>query len=94
MPQCAKCRDFFPPDFCVIAEDDDKLCLFCKRDTNEIKYGDALEKTATREEIVADYKILTKMLKEKLTDPIKQEELMRKFTLGESEEESRIIKPY
>ena len=72
MPQCAKCRDFFPPEFTVVAEEDDKLCIFCKR----------------------DYILLTKMLKEELDNPEKYEELMRKFALGDVEEESRIIKPF
>ncbi len=94
MPQCAKCRDFFPPEFCVEAEEDDKLCLFCKRDIPKIRYGDSQEKEATREEIVADYKLFTKMLKEELDDPAKYEELMRKLSLGDVEEESRIIKPF
>ena len=91
MPQCAKCRDFFPPEFCVIAEDEDKLCLFCKRDANEIRYGEKLEKVATKKEIVDDYKIFTKMLKEDLENPTRQE--LKKFTIGETEEESRIIRP-
>lgn len=94
MPQCAKCRDFFPPEFCVVAEEDDKLCLFCKRDTKEIRYGDNLEKVATKKEIIEDYKLFTKMLKEELDDPNKYDELMKKFTLGDVEEESRIIRPY
>jgi len=94
MPQCAKCRDFFPPEFTVVAEEDDKLCIFCKRDQKEIRYGDNLEKVATRDEIVADYILLTKMLKEELDNPEKYEELMRKFALGDVEEESRIIKPF
>ena len=94
MPQCAKCRDFFPPEFTVVAEEDDHLCLFCKRDMKEIRYGDNLEKVATQKEIVEDYKLFTKMLKEELDDPNKYDELMRKFTLGDVEEESRIIKPY
>lgn len=92
MPQCAKCRDFFPPDFCVMAEDEDKLCLFCKRDIKEIKYSD--NKVVTREEIVEEYKKFTKMLKEDLTDPFSGELKKRDFTTGKTEEESRIIKPF
>ncbi len=92
MPQCARCRDFFPPDFCVLAEEDDKLCLFCKRDTKEIKYGD--NQIVTREEIIEEYKIFTKMLKEDLTNPKTGEVKKRDFTLGGTEEESRIIKPF
>ena len=34
------------------------------------------------------------MLKEELDDPAKYEELMRKLSLGDVEEESRIIKPF
>ena len=94
MPQCAKCRDFFPPEFCVEAEEDDRLCLFCKRDIKEIRYGDNLEKVAAKKEIVADYILFTKMMKDELDNPERYEELMKKFALGDVEEESRIIKPF
>lgn len=64
MGQCAKCRDFFPPDVMIEAEGDDKLCIFCVRDTNEIKYGENNEYTLGREETIKEYKIFMKKLKD------------------------------
>jgi wyosine [tRNA(Phe)-imidazoG37] synthetase (radical SAM superfamily) len=62
---CAKCRDFFPPDVMVDADDGDKLCLFCQRDQKEIRYGKNDEFVVGRKEIVEEYKIFMKQLKEK-----------------------------
>ena len=64
MGQCAKCRDFFPPDIMLEAEEDDKLCIFCVRDSNEIKYGENNEHTLGREETIKEYKMLLRKLKE------------------------------
>jgi len=65
MGLCAKCRDFFPPDVMVEADGDDKLCLFCQRDQEEIRYGENDEFVVGRKEIVEEYKIFMKQLKEK-----------------------------
>lgn len=61
MSQCANCNEFFPPDFLEDADDGDKLCIFCKRDVSEITGGGT---TVTKKEIVRDYKIFVKKLKE------------------------------
>jgi len=61
MGQCAKCKEFFPPDFMGDGLPGDKLCLFCKRDTKKIT---GKGKTVTKKEIVKDYKIFTKKLQE------------------------------
>jgi hypothetical protein len=63
MAQCAKCKEFFPPEFTEQAEGSDKLCLFCKRGSDNIYYGAG--KTATRKEVADDYKKLLKKLREK-----------------------------
>lgn len=62
---CAKCRDFFPPDVMVPADDGDKLCLFCQRDQDEIRYGEKDEFVIGRKEIVEEYKLFMKKLKDK-----------------------------
>ena len=62
---CAKCRDFFPPEIMVPADDGDKLCLFCQRDQEEIYYGEKNEHVIGRKETVEEYKLLMKKLKEK-----------------------------
>jgi hypothetical protein len=47
------------------AEEDDKLCIFCYRDSDEIKYGENNEHTLGRKETVKEYKMLLRELKDK-----------------------------
>lgn len=94
MPLCAKCKKFMPPEFCEPAEDYDFLCLFCIRDVNEIWYGEGRQQKATRDEIAMEYAIFTKQLKDKLLDPFAGDKEKRKLVKGETEKESRIIRPY
>jgi hypothetical protein len=86
MGQCAKCRDFFPPDIMLPAEDDDKLCLFCVRDSDEIKYGENNEHTLGREETVKEYKMMLRELKDKPN--------VARAIAGKSKEESDLVKIY
>ena len=79
---CAKCRDFFPPDVMVPADDGDKLCLFCQRDQEEIHYGENDEFVVGRKEIVEEYKLLMKKLKEKKD--------VARALMGKSKEEGTI----
>lgn len=53
MPKCVKCASFFPPDVCYDIEDNKKMCVFCKRDTNEVTVNGV---KITRQEIINEYK--------------------------------------
>jgi len=65
MGLCAKCRDFFPPDLMFDTEQNgDQLCVFCQRDTKEIRYGDNNELVITQKEVVEEYKLFMKKLRE------------------------------
>ncbi len=65
MGLCAKCRDFFPPDLMFdVEQNGDQLCAFCERDTQEIRYGERNELVITRKEVVEEYKIFMKKLRE------------------------------
>lgn len=65
MGLCAKCRDFFPPDLMFDTEQNgDQLCAFCQRDTNEIRYGEHNELVITRKEVVEEYKLFMRKLRE------------------------------
>jgi hypothetical protein len=65
MGLCAKCRDFFPPDLMFdVEQNGDQLCAFCERDTNEIRYGEHNELVITRKEVVEEYKLFMKKLRE------------------------------
>lgn len=58
MAQCQVCRSMFPPGFV-----EGEKCIFCVRDTDMIKYGDG--KSVTKLEIIKEYDIFMKMVKEK-----------------------------
>jgi len=61
MAICEKCKEFYPPDFMEDGLPGDKICIFCKRDVTEIT---GRGKTITKKEVVKDYKIFIKKLKE------------------------------
>jgi hypothetical protein len=63
MPMCNKCLGMFPPNFTDKLGEKEYLCVFCQRSVDEIRYGD--NKKATRKEIIKDYDIYLKMVKEK-----------------------------
>jgi len=63
MPMCNKCMGVFPPNFTNKLGEKEYLCVFCQKGTDEISYGD--RKKATRKEIIKDYDIYLKMVKEK-----------------------------
>ncbi len=66
MPQCIKCKCCLPPHFVDYTEDGkERECIFCQRGTNEIRYGDNKEKVATKQEIIKEYDVFLKMVKEK-----------------------------
>ncbi len=60
MGLCVNCKKFFPPQFMTKKD----LCIFCFRNTNEIYYGPLKSKKCTRDEIVKEYDIFIKKLKE------------------------------
>jgi hypothetical protein len=63
MPKCNACNEYFPPGFTEPVEGTkDNLCLFCKRDTKTLSHKGS---TVTREQLVAEYQLALKMIKEK-----------------------------
>lgn len=71
MPLCEKCRNFFPPEFSTLVEnnkdsENDYLCSWCKIDKDFISVTpkDKPSYTYTRDECIKDYKIFMKKLKE------------------------------
>ena len=84
MPQCAKCGNFFPPDVMMPADPGDFLCVFCHRDTDEVRYGENNEHVIGRKEIVEEYKIFMKQLKDSPN--------VSKALAEKSKEESDLIK--
>ena len=85
MGQCVKCRDFYPPEFSVDLEDDKKMCIFCKRDTNEI-INNGLK--ITRAEVIKEYKEFCNELRYR-------HDLLKDYSDGKIDLKnvSRIIKP-
>lgn len=63
MGQCVKCRSMLPPQLLTDVSPTEKICLFCEVDKNEITYGQG--KTAKKEEVIKEYDIFLKMVKEK-----------------------------
>jgi hypothetical protein len=74
MGKCVKCAALLPPNF--FEEVGPKICTFCLRDVKEIKYGEHGEKTATKEEIIKEYDIFLKIVKEK-------QEILKDATKGD-----------
>ena len=64
MPKCQKCYGYFPPEFCIDKSDTAKVCYFCENNVNTIVYGPNNERKATRQEIIKDYEIAIKMIKD------------------------------
>jgi len=64
MGLCVKCKCFLPPQLMTDVEDGQKLCLFCEVDKKEIVYGPE-RKVAKKEEIIKEYDIFLKIVKEK-----------------------------
>jgi len=64
MGQCAKCREFLPPQLLTDVSESEKLCLFCEVDKKEIVYGTD-RKVAKKEQVVKDYDVFLKIVKEK-----------------------------
>jgi len=86
MPQCIECKKFLPPHFVERTEDDrEHLCIFCKRGTKEIRFGENNENIATKEETVKEYDLYLKLVKEK-------NEVLKKTFRGDGEIPSKLIK--
>jgi hypothetical protein len=85
MPKCIRCSCFLPPHF-VERTDDNKEneCIFCRRGTKEIRYGENNEKVATKEETIKEYDLYLKLVKE-------QNEVLRKTFRGEGDIPSNLI---
>jgi len=58
MGLCMKCKKMLPPGFV-----EEEVCIFCKRNTEKIEYSNG--KIATKTEIVNEYDIFLKVVKEK-----------------------------
>lgn len=57
--QCKKCKSFLPPGF---VEGD--LCVFCVRGNEFIVYDEG-KKRATKSELVEEYRVFLRMVKER-----------------------------
>ena len=62
MGLCVQCRKFLPPGFLEEESDGDLRCLFCKRDTDEIRYGEG--NISKKSEVIKEYDIFLKMVRE------------------------------
>ncbi len=62
MGKCLKCYELLPPQFL----NDNKVCLYCELDKKVIVYGEAPDiKTKKKEDVVKEYKIFLRMVKDK-----------------------------
>ena len=69
MGQCQVCREFFPPDFTIIADVDSEgkefyKCVYCETEKKSLIYDTGGgPRDYTKEECVKDYKELIKKIK-------------------------------
>jgi wyosine [tRNA(Phe)-imidazoG37] synthetase (radical SAM superfamily) len=47
-----------------VEQNGDQLCVFCQRDTKEIRYGEHSELVITQKEVVEEYKLFMQKLRE------------------------------
>ena len=94
MPQCAKCQDFFPPNYTEIIPDRDsnekgeypQHCIFCKLGVDEVEReespnsGNAWVKY-TKDECIRDYKAFTLKMKE-VADKVELREVLKENPFG------------
>jgi len=59
MGLCKKCNKMVPPGF---IPEGNEICIFCERDVKELPYKN---KMITKDEIVSEYDIFLKIVKEK-----------------------------
>jgi hypothetical protein len=64
MPLCEKCRKFYPPGF-VERRPEGKLCIFCEKGVEEIRYGENNELVAKRVDIILEYQKYLRLVREK-----------------------------
>lgn len=85
MPQCVKCKEFFPPELSMDIEDGKKMCIFCRRDTNEVINNGV---KITRLETIKEYKEFCNELRYRA-------DLLKDYSEGKIDMNniSRIIKP-
>lgn len=65
--QCTVCKQFLPPGFTKVTEDNKAAkCIFCERDTLELKYVDenGKEQIASKFEIIKEYDKFIKQMKD------------------------------
>lgn len=68
MSMCDKCRNFLPPGFVMDVNPETQeplkgnLCIFCIKNTKYIDYGNG--KRATKKEVIKEYDIFLKKMKE------------------------------
>jgi len=61
--QCSKCAEFLPPGFVTEVEGTkDSLCIFCRRDVTTLSHKGI---DVTKSQIVEEYKVAMKMIREK-----------------------------
>lgn len=75
MPQCAKCKEFLPPNYTEVIPNQPKIadtdeypqhCIFCKNDITEVEVDDPQKGWTkyTKEQCINDYKAFLKKIKE------------------------------
>lgn len=69
MPQCVKCKEFYPPDYTEAIDpknEDRQICSFCKLEKEEVTV-EILDETykVTRQQCIDEYKALLAKFKEK-----------------------------
>ena len=85
MSRCVKCHELMPPELTMEIENDKKMCIFCKRDTNEI-INNGIK--ITRTETIKEYKMFLDELRGRA-------DLLQDYSDGKIDLKniSRIIKP-
>jgi hypothetical protein len=85
MPQCIKCKCYLPPHFVDHTDDGkERECVFCKKGTNEIKYGKNEEKMITKAETIKEYDIFLKSVK-------RENDILRKVSKGKGDIPTNLI---
>lgn len=81
---CNKCMGVFPPNFVEPIKAKEYLCVFCQKGVDQIRYGEENEKVATRKEIIKEYDIYLKMVKER-------NDILKKTMKGEVDVPANLI---
>ena len=97
MPQCVKCKEFFPPNYTELVEHDGMLtpdkdgkypqhCVFCKDGVSFVMREDSHNSGSfntkyTKEEVIADYKAYIAKMK-KVADKKQLEKMLKENPFG------------